>query len=64
MNNGIHVMTTQQAQALLQQLGATLLRNNGASQVFVAKQHNKTLTVFANAQRGTVKVQIVGGCAC
>lgn len=64
MNPGVSTMTMKQANAVLAQLGATLLRKNGTSQVWVSKKFNRTLTIFPTTQPDVVKVQVMGGCAC
>jgi hypothetical protein len=64
MNPGVSTMTMQQLQAVLTQVGATLLKKTGVSQVWISKRINKTFTIFATQQPGVVRVQVTGGCAC
>lgn len=60
----VQEMAAANAQALLRTTGAQLVRQTATMKTFVAQKTNQTFILSAGAKPGTVKVQIMSGCAC
>ena len=60
----VRLVTEREAAAILSQVGASLVRTEGAARVYASQRLGVTITVFPGDRPGRVRMQTVKGCVC